>query len=170
MARLETQAALGELVHVFQQLDGALEHAREVEQRVRFQRVLVLLHRDREDAPHAARHDGVEIAPEGADRLVDRGRELGRAGAMSLPGIGRIAGVRVEAGPHELLAARLAVAGQEVRAQPIEQRAKRGLGLAIRRAKALRHTSNRPGALRHTSNRAGALRHFARDRISGAAL
>jgi len=50
MARFETEAALGELVHVLEQLHGALEDAGEIEQRVRVQRVLIALHRDREDS------------------------------------------------------------------------------------------------------------------------
>ena len=42
MARFEPQAALGELVHVLEQLHRALEHAGKIEQRVRLERVLVL--------------------------------------------------------------------------------------------------------------------------------
>ena len=119
MARFEAEAALGELVHVLEQLDRALEHAGEVEQRVRLQRVLVLPHRDREDPPDPARHDGVEIAAERADRLVHRRRDLRRRRAVALPRVGRIAVVGVEAGPRELLAARLAFLGQEVGAQAV---------------------------------------------------
>ena len=42
IARLEPEPALRELVHVLQQLHRSLEHAREVEQRVAFERALVL--------------------------------------------------------------------------------------------------------------------------------
>ena len=91
VARLEPEAALRELVHVLQQLDRALEHAGEIEQRVRLERALILLQRDREDPPDAARHDDVQIAPERADRLGDGRRDLRRARAMALP---RVVGCR----------------------------------------------------------------------------
>ena len=48
---------------------------------------------------------------------------------MTLPRVGRVAGVGGEAGAGELLAARLAFLGEKVRAQPIDQRAERRLGL-----------------------------------------
>ena len=140
MARFEAQTALGEFVHVLQQLHRALEHAGKIEQRVRFERVLVLLERDRENPPHATRHDGVEIAAERADRLVHRGRNLRRRGAVPFPRIGRITILGIEAGAHELVAARLAVLREEIGAQTIDQLSKRRLGLAIRRA-ALRSLS-----------------------------
>ena len=70
-----------ELVHVLEQLDRALEDAGEIEQRVRVERVLILLQRDREDPPDAARHDGVQIAPERADRLAHRAARSANAAA-----------------------------------------------------------------------------------------
>ncbi len=89
MARFETEAAFGELVHVLQQLDRALEDAGEIEQRVRVERVLV--HRRKatgKDPPHAARHDTVEIAAEIANLSRHQRRKLERGGAMTLQASG----------------------------------------------------------------------------------
>ena len=117
IARFEPEAALRELVHVLQQLDGALEHAGKIEQRVRLERALVLAQRDREDPPDAARHHDVQIAPERANRLGHDRRDRRRAGAMPLPRVVGAAVGRREAGAGESLAARLAVLRQEVGAQ-----------------------------------------------------
>jgi hypothetical protein len=107
VARLEPQAALRELIHILQQLDGPLEHPGEIEQRVRLQRVGVLLERDGENPPHAARHDGVQIAPEAPDLARDERRDLRGRGPMALPGVRAVAVVGREAGAGELVAARL---------------------------------------------------------------
>ena len=80
IARLEPEAALRELVHPPQQVDGALQHVREVEQRSLVERVPVLRERDREHPPDAAREDDVQVAAERADDVLDR---RGRAGAAS---------------------------------------------------------------------------------------
>ena len=106
------------------QLHRALEHAGKVEQGVRFERVLVLLERDREDPPHATRHDRVEIAAERADRLVYRRRNLRGRGTVPLPRIGRVAILGTEAGAHEFVAARFAVLREEIGAQAIDQMSK----------------------------------------------
>ena len=76
VARFEPVAAPRELVHLLQQLDCALEHAGEIEQRVRIERPLVLMQRDGEDPPDAARHDDVQIAPERANGLGHGRRKL----------------------------------------------------------------------------------------------
>ena len=96
---------------------------------MRLERLLVLLQRHGEDAPDAARHHDVQVAPEGrGSPRATSGAIRGRLGAMPLPGVG---GCRsrsaVNAGAGELVAARLALLRQKVGAQPIDERAKRGL-------------------------------------------
>ena len=76
VARLEPKAALGEFVELLQQRHRPLEHAGEVEQGVRIERALVLLQRDREDPPDAARHDDVEVAAEAANGVGDQRRDV----------------------------------------------------------------------------------------------
>ena len=51
VARLEAVAAARELVHLLQQMDRPLEHAGEIEQGVRLQRLLIGRQRHGEDAP-----------------------------------------------------------------------------------------------------------------------
>ena len=165
MTRLEPETALGELVHLLEQLDGALEHAGEIEQRVRIERVLVLPQRDREDPPDAARHHRVEIAPEGADGRVHGRREPKGGRAVTLPGVRRVAVVGGEAGAGELLAARLPFLGQEVGAKPIDEVAERRL---IRTTEVVRHFS--PGCSRFGSRAAASrptwlLRYFLADSL-----
>ena len=106
VARLEAQAALGELVHLLEELDRALENAGEIEERVRLERLLVLAERDGEDSPDAARHHRVQIASERLDRVGDGGRELRGGGAMAAPGVLRVAVGAGEPGAGELVAAR----------------------------------------------------------------
>ena len=115
---------------LFQQLDRALEHTGKIEERVRFQRVLVLCSRDGKNPPHAARHDGVQVAAEAADRIGDGRRDLGRARAMPLPGVVGVAVRGREPGARETFAARLAVLGQEIRAQPVRRAPETRLALA----------------------------------------
>src|SRR5262249_41020498 len=131
VAGLEAKAALGEFVHLLEQPHRTLEDAGEIEQRVRLERLLVLAQRDREDPPDAARHHRVEVAPETLDRVGDERRDRRRARAMAPPRVLRIAFGGAEAGASELLAARAAVLGQEVRAQAIDARAKCRLRRAV---------------------------------------
>ena len=130
IARLEAQPAFRELVEIVQQLDRALEHAGEVEERVRIERPLILAQRDREDAPHAARHHGVQIPAEPFDGVGHRLRNPCRRRAMTPPGVVGAAIGRFERRPGELVAARFAVLGKEVRPQTIDEISKCSLALA----------------------------------------
>ena len=66
VARFEAKAALGELVHLPQQIERALEHVREIEDRSLLERLAVLRERDREHPLDAAREHDVEVAREAA--------------------------------------------------------------------------------------------------------
>ena len=78
IARLEPEAALRELVHLPQQLERALEHVGEVEDRALVERPPVLRQRDREHPPDAAREHDVEVARERPDDALDVRRDLRR--------------------------------------------------------------------------------------------
>ena len=128
--RFEPEAALRELVHVLEQLDGPFEHSGKVEKRPRIERALVLGQRHRKDSPDTTRHHDVQIAAERSNRLGHDRRNRRRTGAMALPGIvGPAIGCR-ETGAGESLAARTAVLGEKVRPHAIDERAKRRLRLA----------------------------------------
>ncbi len=124
----EAVPALGEFVHVLQQPDRALEHTGKVEQRVPVERVLVLPQGHGEDAPHAARHDDIQVAPERPDRLGNRRRNRLGCLPMAPPRVLVVAVGRRKAGAREVLAARLAGLRQEVGAQSVDQRPERRLG------------------------------------------
>ena len=62
VARFEPEAALRELVHLPEQIEGALEHVREVEHRALLERLAILRQRNREHPPDAARQHDVEVA------------------------------------------------------------------------------------------------------------
>src|SRR5436190_308879 len=78
-------AALRELLHLFQEIDGAFEEAGEIEHRVRLECLVVLRQRQHEEAPHAARQDDVEVAPERAHSLFDCWSDSLDGLAMALP-------------------------------------------------------------------------------------
>jgi hypothetical protein len=99
VARFDAQPALRKLVQVLQQLDGAFQDAGKVQQRVRFQRVLVLTQRHREDPPDAARHHGVQVAPESADGVGHERRQRRRRRPMPPPRVVRVAVRGVERVP-----------------------------------------------------------------------
>ena len=124
VARFDAQPALRKLVQVLQQLDGAFQDAGKVEQRVRFQRVLVLTQRHREDPPDAARHHGVQVAPESADGVGHERRQRRRRRPMPPPRVVRVAVRGVERRAREALAARFAVLREEIGAQAIDQMSK----------------------------------------------
>ena len=77
IARLETEAALRELVHLPQQIERALKDIGEIEHRALVERAPVLRERDREHPPDAARHDHVQIACERRDDTLDLRRRSG---------------------------------------------------------------------------------------------
>ena len=68
IARFEPEAALRELVHLPEQIERALQHVREIENRSIVERLAVLRQRDREHPLDAAREHDVEVAREGARR------------------------------------------------------------------------------------------------------
>ena len=76
VARLEPVAALRELVHLPQQLDGALEQLGEVDDVVLVQRAPVLVAGHREHRCDAAREQHVEVAGEALERREHRRRAV----------------------------------------------------------------------------------------------
>ena len=131
MTRFEPEPALREFVELLQQADRPLEDSGEIEQRVRFEGLLVLALGDGVNAPDAARHHDVQIAPESANGICDSRRDRCRRLSVSLPRVvGRtISGAEGRSG--EILAARIAVLFEEVRSQTVDQTAKGGLIVSV---------------------------------------
>src|SRR5260370_33583514 len=110
----DAHTAICDLVSTMQQLRHPLENAREIEQCMRLERVLILPERPREDTPDAARHHRVQVAPESLNRIRDQRSQLGRGGAVAAPGVLGIAVRRTERCAGEPLAARLPFLRQEI--------------------------------------------------------
>src|SRR5262249_30433042 len=125
--RFEPEAALGELVHALEELHGALEHTRKIEQRSGVERALILRQRHGKDSPDAARHHHVQVAAKRPDGLRNDRRDRGRTRAMPFP---RIVGPAIgggETSAGEALAAWTSVLGEEIPPHAIDERAKRCL-------------------------------------------
>ena len=124
VARLEPEAALRELVHLPQQVERALEHVREVEDRALLERRRYCVERDREHPPDAAREDDVEVAREREDHAARCAARSGRrrAGAASTPPATDSRARSCRGGIAAGLA-RVAVRRQEMRRHAVDQRA-----------------------------------------------
>src|SRR5206468_10686009 len=88
--------------------------------------------RTEELPPLAPREQDIEIAPERTDGAGDGRRDPRRLGPVTPPRVIGIAVLAGKAGADESLAARFAVLGHEVRANPIDEGPERGLALARR--------------------------------------
>ena len=109
VARLDPEAALRKLVHAFQESQRSFEHAGKIEQRVSVERAVVAgVSVIREDPPHAARHDDVQIA---AKRLIVSAIERRdfeaptRGGASMRVGLSPVLGVEAGSGERSSRAA-----------------------------------------------------------------
>ena len=125
MAAFEAKPAFGEFVQILEQLHRALEDAGEIQQRVRVERALVLAQRDREHAPDAAGHDGVEVAPERANRARHLRRDLRGRGAMAAPRVHAVAVGGREPGAGKTIAAGLSFLRQEISSNAVDEGAER---------------------------------------------
>src|SRR5205807_1117519 len=105
---------LREFVELFQKLDGALEHARKIEQRMRLERALILPQRHGKNPPDPSRHHGVQVAPESTNRIGDERRQPRRTGAMPPPGIFGVAISRAERSSGKPLSPGFTVLCQEI--------------------------------------------------------
>jgi hypothetical protein len=124
IARLEPVAALGELVHLAQQLHGARDQLGEVHHVVLRQDAAVALDGEREQPVHAAREDHVHVAGPRGERVAHRWRRRGEGPAVPLERRGRrriVAPVAVRTGPRlpllrqEVGADRCGQGGQQAR-------------------------------------------------------
>ena len=84
------------------------------------------------DAPDTARHHDVQIASKREDGLCNRWRHGGGTLAVTLPGRGRHAILRLESRPRKAGFPWFALLCEEVSAEAVEQHAERGLVLAGR--------------------------------------
>ena len=132
--RLEPVAALGELVHLPQQVDGALEELGKIHDFVLRERPPMLGQRHREDAGDAAGQQHVEVPRPRREGVPHRRRRRLERGAVTLPrafrDCVRLANLRGGA------RARLAVLRQEVEAQRFgdgPQRLRRGDTVLVER-------------------------------------
>ena len=130
--RFETVAALRELVHLAQQVEGALEHVRKIQHRALVERPPILRERDSEHALDAARHDRVEIAGEARHHPFDRGAELRDRLAMPAGRVRRRIVLRL-VGMDRAGRARPAVARQEVRRDALDQPTDLGIARLLHR-------------------------------------
>ena len=119
--RLEPIAGARELVHLAQQVDGALEDIGEVEQRARLELASILRHADAEEALHTQHERHVHVAIEASQQFVDDRRQLHRGRAEATRARRAAACTRI----GEPLAGSTR-ACQEVRSQPVQGRADAG--------------------------------------------
>src|SRR5262249_52668762 len=109
-------------------VESARQHFGEIEHGMRLKRADVLTAGNLKQAPHASRDDDVQIAPEAADDLRDRRRDLFDALPMLFPRRVRAGVIFSEAALAKAARlARLAILRQKIAAHALDERPERRL-------------------------------------------
>src|SRR6476469_3281503 len=131
ITRFQPESALRELVHLTKQVERALQHVAEIQNRSLVQGPPVLIERDLEHLPDTACQDSVEIPSEHVQHALDLRCDLKHRGAVLSCVFGRTVIPVPSVGMNAAAATRSTVGGQKMRPGAIEHSADLGVAASF---------------------------------------